>query len=148
MEQEVMKTVLQEILQELKVQREQFEGLRKDMNTVNEKSTGIEEKLAKRDVMSSFLSKEQMSFLKDLMAENFELLKAEMKKQPAVNTTHRHFALLPLNFRMEHFPSFVNTVMKWVVVLMVLVFTMRQISNLVNKFNRVSIEQQKSAVMR
>src|SRR5690242_2611070 len=142
MEQEVMKTVLQEMLRELKDQKEQFAVLRNDLSTLNEKSAAIEEKLIKPAIVPSVLSKEQMAFVKELMAENFEALKKEMKKYPTVNTTHRHFALLPMNFRIEHFPSLVNTVMKWVVVLMVLVFTMRQISNLVNKSNHVSLEEQ------
>ena len=118
------------------------------MSTLNEKCAGIEEKRSKAEVVSSILSEEQMMFLKDLINENFEVLHAEVKKHPAVQTTHRHFALLPLNFRMEYFPLLVNTVMKWVVVLMVLVFAMRQISNLVNMSHHVSIEEQQSAVKR
>lgn len=148
MEQEVMKSVLHEILQELKGQKEQFSGLRNNLDKLNEKCFLLEEKLARPEVLSSALSQEQMTFLKELMAENFEVLKAEMKKHPTFNTTHKHFALLPLNFRLEHFPVLVNTVMRWVVVLMVLVFTMRQISNLVNKPQPLSPEEQKLSVMR
>ncbi|RYE54809.1 MAG: hypothetical protein EOP48_11495 [Sphingobacteriales bacterium] len=131
MEQEVMKTVLEEILQELAGQRAQLSGLQKEMEMLNKTSRLVEEKLATPNAVAVVLSEEQMTSIKELVKEHFEVLREEMIKRPTTHTTHKHLTLLPLSFRMEHFPLLVNTVMKWVVVLLVLFFSMWVIGSLV-----------------
>ncbi|MBD0284317.1 MAG: hypothetical protein ICV53_16315 [Flavisolibacter sp.] len=130
MEQEVMKTVLQEILQELNNQREQLSLLQKDLEAVSKTSMRMEGKLSQPDAVPVLLSGGQMVLLKELLKENLEGLRQEMMEHPAVCNTHKHFSLFPLTFRMEHFPLLVNTIMKWVVVLMVLLFTMWLVAGL------------------
>jgi hypothetical protein len=131
MEQEVMKTVLEEILQESAGQRAQLSRLQKEMEALNKTSRLVEEKLARPSTVAIVLSKEQMISINALMKEHFEALREEMMGHPTTHTTHRHFTLLPLSFRMEHFPLLVNTVMKCVVVLLVLFFSMWVIGSLV-----------------
>jgi hypothetical protein len=131
MEQEVMKTVLQEILQQLAGQRAQLSRLQKEMEGLNKTSMLVDEKLATPNAVEVVLSEEQMVSINALMKEHFESLREEMTRHPTTHTTHKHFILLPLSFRMEHFPLLVNTVMKWVVVLLVLCFSMWVIGSLV-----------------
>ncbi len=124
MEQEVMETVLHEILQELRGQKAQLGQLQKGMKEQENTIATIHQKLAKHEGPSCTLSEDQLALLKDFMGENFETLQKLMIMNPAVRQMHKHFSLMPPNFRMEHFPLLVNTVMKWVVVLIVLVFFM------------------------
>ncbi len=126
-----MKTVLQEILQELSSQRMQLSHLQKGMEVLKNISTEIDEKLSNSNTLPVALSDDQTSSLKNLINEHFETLRGELIKHPTVHATHKHFTLLPLSFRMEHFPVFVNTVMKWVAVMVVLFFTMWLIASVV-----------------
>ena len=131
MEQEVMKTVLQEILQELNSQRVQLSHLLDRWEALNKTSIGIEQKLSQSDLVPFALSKEQEALMKKWINEHFEALQAEIKKHPIIHTTHKHISLIPPSFRIEHFPLLVNTIMKWVVVLMVLLFTMWQVVGII-----------------
>jgi hypothetical protein len=131
MEQEVMKTVLQEILQELAGQRAQLSELQKELEGLNKTSRLVDEKLARPSEVEVVLTEQQMTAVKELMKEHLEALREELMGHPTTHTTHKHFTLLPLLFRMEHFPLLVNTIMKWVVVLLVLFFSMWVIGSLV-----------------
>ncbi|HZH95102.1 MAG TPA: hypothetical protein VEY06_04415, partial [Flavisolibacter sp.] len=115
MEQEVMKTVLQEILQELSGQRTELSHMQQGMEVLKNISTEIDGKLLNANTVRVALSDEQVNSIKELINEHFETLRGEIIKHPTLYTTHKHFSLLPLSFRMEHFPLLVNTVMKWVV---------------------------------
>ena len=131
MEQEVMKTVLHEILQELSGQRVQLSHLQKGMEALINTSKEMEENVSLHDGMPVVLSEEQAASIKNIINEHFGALRTELIRHPATHTTHKHFALLPLTFRMEQFPLLVNTVMKWVVVLLVMFFSMWVIAGMV-----------------
>ncbi|MGV3464143.1 MAG: hypothetical protein ACO1OT_02485 [Heyndrickxia sp.] len=122
MEQEVMETVLHEILQELRGQQAQLGQLQNGMKEQEITIASIHQKLAKHEGQPCTLSEDQLALLKDFMGDKFETLQKVMILNPTVRQTHKHFSLMPPNFRMEYFPLLVNTVMKWVVVLIVLVF--------------------------
>ena len=127
-----METVLHEILQELRGQQTQLGQLQNGMKEQENKIASIHQKLAKHEGPPTTLSEDQLTLLKDFMGENFETLQKLMIMNPAVRQTHKHFSLLPPNFRMEHFPLLVNTVMKWVVVLIVLIFLMWLVVRMIN----------------
>jgi len=131
MEKEIMETVLYEILHELQSQKAQFAQLQNAMEAQNKTSGSMEQKILKLDALSFTLSEDQLTLLREFIKENFEALRAEIAKNPAVCNTHKYISLVPFTFRMEHFPLFVNTVMKWVVVLIILIFAMWLIAGLV-----------------
>lgn len=124
MEQEVVKTVLQEILQELKAQNECLVHLEKGMEGFPGLRQEIDQKLAHVTDGNIHISDDQIKLIKDMIHQHFEKLGVEIAKHPRVSVTHKHFTLLPQSFRMEHFPLLVDTVMKWVVALLVLFFLM------------------------
>lgn len=126
-----METVLYEILHELQSQKAQFNHLQNGMEAQNKTAGSIEQKLSKLDALSFTLSEDQLTTLKDILKENFEALRVEIAKNPSVCNTHKHISIVPFTFRMEHFPLFVNTVMKWIVVLIILTFAMWLIAGLV-----------------
>jgi hypothetical protein len=131
MEKEIMETVLHEILQELKSQKAKLDQLQTGIDAQSKTSGSIEQKLLEQDALSFTLAEDQLRSLRDLIKENFEALRAEIARNPSVCNTHKHISLVPLTFRMEHFPLFVNTVMRWVVVLIILIFAMWLIAGLV-----------------
>jgi hypothetical protein len=131
MEQEVMKTVLHEILQELNGQRTELSGMQKGMEVLKNLSTEIDGKLSNANTVAVVLSAEQVASIKEIIKEHFESLRGEIMKRPTIHSTQKYFSLLPLSFRMEHFPLLVNTVMKWVVVLLILFFSMWVIAGMV-----------------
>lgn len=131
MEKEIMETVLYEILHELQSQKAQFDKLQNGIEAQNKTSGSIEQKLFKLDALSFTLSEDLLMLMKDFIKENFEALRTEIAKNPVVCNTHKHISIVPFTFRMEHFPLFVNTVMKWVVVLIILIFAMWLIAGLV-----------------
>ena len=124
MEQEVMETVLHEILQELRGQQAQLSQLQNGMKEQESTIASMDQKLEKHEGLSCTLSEDQLALIKDFIGEKFETLQKVMIMNPTLRQTHKHFSLMPANFRMEYFPLLVNTVMKWVVVLIVLVFLM------------------------
>jgi hypothetical protein len=121
MEQEVMKTVLNEILNGLKEHTAQLSDLKKDSETLKSIHLDTEQNVLSSKDYPVTLSEEQMADLKDSIIQSLEVLKEEIVKHPAI--VHKHISLIPLSYRMEHFPLLVNTVMRWVVVLIILIFT-------------------------
>jgi len=119
-----METVLHEILQELRGLQAQLAQLQNGMKEQEITIASMDQKLAKHEELSCNLSEDQLALLKDFMGKKFETLQKLMIMNPTVRQTHKHFSLMPANFRMEYFPLLVNTVMKWVVVLTVLIFLM------------------------
>jgi hypothetical protein len=135
MEREVMETVLQEMLQELKDQKAQLTALHTGLEGQNRMMEGMAGQYARsaNNDLPVTLSDEQLLHLKELVEQQFEALRLELMKRPVTSYSVRHFSLLPPSFRMEHFPLLVNTIMKWVIALISLVFTMWLISGMVNR---------------
>jgi hypothetical protein len=130
MEEEIMKTVLQEILQETNAQKVRSMGLQKEVERLNDSCTRIEQKFLRQESIPFVLSDQQFDAVKGLFEENFRALQTEMINHPAVSHSPKYFSLLPLTFKMDHFPMLVNTIMKWVVILMLLIYGMCQLPRL------------------
>lgn len=125
MEQEIMETVLHDMLQDLeaiKEQKQHFVKLQNTLETQNEVVVRIEQKLTRQDTVAVTLTEEQLKALKEVIRQYIELLREDLMKHPITTHTYKHISLMPQSFRMEHFPMLVNTIMKWVVILIVLVF--------------------------
>lgn len=130
MEQEVLKTVLQEMLLELSSQKDRIAALQIEREVTRKACLRMEEKLAETVPSSCRLSAEQEQVLKETIRTGFDHSKGELIKHPAVSHTYRNLHLLLLSFRMEYFPLLVNTIMKWVVVLIILIFTIWMVASL------------------
>ncbi|WP_132053091.1 hypothetical protein [Pseudocnuella soli] len=131
MELEITERVLQEIAQELKEQKEQLALLRQAVGEQYKVIQGIEEMLAKLHLAPSGILENGISLIKDALTKNFKALREDMFRRPTINVTHQHHSLMPDSFRMEHFPLLVNTIMKWVIALISLVFTIWLIAGMV-----------------
>ncbi len=132
MEREIMETVLQEMLQELRNQKKQLTSLHTGLEGQGKIIAGIAGQYTPNvnDNLPVALSDEQLLHLKGHVEQQFEALRMELLKRPCTSYTVKHFSLLPPSFRMEYFPLVVNTVMKWVVWIAVLIFIMRMIKSL------------------
>jgi hypothetical protein len=131
MELEITERVLQEIAQELKEQKEKLALLRQAVGEQYKVLQGIEEMLAKLHLAPPELLGDGISLIKDALTKNFEAFREDMFRRPTINVTHQHHSLMPNSFRMEHFPLLVNTIMKWVVALISLVFAIWLIGGMV-----------------
>ena len=131
MEPEITERVLQEFAEELKVQKEQVALLHQAVGDQYKVIQRIEELVAKLNTAPPGLSADGISLIKDSLTGNFDALRADVFRRPTINVTHQHHSLLPVSFRMEHFPLLVNIVMKWVVALISLVFAIWLISGIV-----------------
>lgn len=123
MEEEIMETVLHDMLQDLQIIKQQQQYLVKfqeDLETQYQLMLRIEQKLSGFSALPVTLTDDQVSSLKDVMRQEFELLQTELQKQPV---THKaYYSVFPVSFRMEYFRMVVNTVMTWIVILIVLFF--------------------------
>ena len=122
-----METVMMDVLQQLKElqhQKEQLFSLNEALETNNRIHQSMEQKLARLDTLQFRLSEDQMAALKSLFQQQMDELRANMKKNPAMVFTTKHYSLFPASFRLEHFPVLVNTVMKWIVILIAVFFVM------------------------
>lgn len=123
MEQEIMETVMRDMLQDLEALKEQKQHLvllQKGLEAQNELGLRIEQKLSCLGTLPITLSDDQLASLKGALKLEFEAMRTELKKLPATNFNYH--SVFPVSFRMEHFRMVVNTVMTWVVILITLSF--------------------------
>lgn len=131
MEQKIMETVLTDILQQLKALQQQNEHLlhlRDGLEATDRINQSVEQKLAKLETLKFALREAEAASLKNLFKQQLDELRAAIKKNPATAFTTNHYSLFPTSFRLEHFPMVVNTVMKWVVILIAICFIIRLVA--------------------
>lgn len=133
MEQEIVEKVMKEVLEDLKIQRSQVTQLFQLIDQQKEAIQKLEEIVASAPIPANKLSEEQVAIIKTFIKENFEALQAAVESHPVSYTTNHHHSVFPVSFRMEHFPLLIDTVMKWVVIMIVLIFAIWLIGGMVNR---------------
>lgn len=131
MEQEILEKVLQEILQELKKQSESMAVLNQKVEQQTQSLQQVEELVFQPAMPSLNISSEQVLEIKESLVEHFKSLQEKIAGRPSTAFVHKHYSVLPVSFRVEHFPMFVNTTMKWVLATISLVFVMWLIVHMV-----------------
>lgn len=133
MEQEILEKVLQEILQELKKQSESMTVLNQKVEQQTQSLQQVEELVFQPAMPSLHISSEQVQEIKKALVEQFKSLQEEFVRRPSTAFNHKHYSVLPVSFRVEHFPMVVNTTMKWVLAIISLFFVMWLIVHLVDR---------------
>lgn len=120
MEQEVMETVMHDILRQLKeldIQKRELLQLQEGMEAQHRIIISMEQKLAKMTALPFTLSDEQLTSLKAVIKREYDVLRVDVKKHPATLFNHKYYTVFGDRFGAEKFQVVVNTVMKWVIIL-------------------------------
>ncbi len=120
MEQEVMETVMYDILQQLQevgMRKKELLQLQESMEAQHRIIVSMEQKLAKIDTLPFTLSDEQLTTLKVIIKQELDEIRADVKKHPATILNHRYYTVFGDRFGAEKFKVVVNTVMKWLIIL-------------------------------
>ncbi|OLY91808.1 hypothetical protein SAMN05444008_10955 [Cnuella takakiae] len=133
MEQDILEKVLKEILQELKQQNEGMAELNQKVEQQTQKVQKLEDMVSQRTMPSLHISSEQASEIREALVEHFKSIQEEIARRPSTAFIHKYYSVLPVSFRVEHFPMVVNTTMKWILATISLFFVMWLIVHMVDR---------------
>lgn len=125
--------MLQEMLQELKKQNESMAVLNQKVEQQTQKFQKLEDLVSQRTMPSLHISSEQALEIREALVEHFKSLQEEIAGRPSTGFNHKHYSVLPVSFRVEHFPMVVNTTMKWVLATISLFFVMWLIVHMLDR---------------
>ncbi len=114
-------------LESIKQQKQHLTKLEEYLEKQYQLSLRMEQKISNLHTSPVSLTEAQLASLKNEIKQEIDALREDILKRPVTANTYKQFSVLPQSFRMEHFPMLVNTVMKWVVIMIILIFAIQVI---------------------